>query len=422
MVIANMIGTGVFTSSGFSLGALGNPGRVMLAWWLCGIWALCGAVAYGALVSRLPMSGGEYLFLSRFVHPAIGFLAGWISVVAGFTAPLAIVAMLAASYAFPEASPAVHRWIAATVIALSTICFLAGLRLGTAIQNGIVVVKLVMLAGICLFAVALLGSWQGTALPNRDPHWMPASTGDWSVLLGSMSWVALSYTGFNAAVYVAGEAENATLMVPRAMWVGTLIVTALYLILNGVFVYAPAPQSIENQSQIASIVCRQLGGRSLELAIQTTVILACLSSVFSTLLAGPRVYRKMAEDGVMPKLFIDQDNRLWWATCAQAALSIAVIFLSDILSIMTYLGLTLSLCGALAVASLWWVRHRLPGSKPLTAWEHAATAVYLVITVGILWGSRTQHEIAFNAMLGTFTLGSLVYITALFIPRRPSTR
>ncbi len=414
-----MIGAGIFTSSGFSLGTLGSPGRVMLAWWLCGLWAISGAVAYGSLVSRLPMSGGEYLFLSRFVHPSIGFLAGWISVVAGFTAPIALAAQGAAVYGTPELSDFQHRLVAASLIAVSALCYHAGVSIGARVQNTIVAIKLLLLVAIILLAFTIRTEWQGgEALANRDAGWWPQSLDAWTVLLGSMSWVALSYTGFNAAVYVAGEAKDSQQTVPRAMLLATCLVTVLYLLLNYIFVYAVDPQLIENQERVASIVGREIGGPSFENLIRVTITLAMVTSVFSMLLAGPRVYQKMAEDGVMPRIFHSGGRSPRLATVVQAGLSILAVFLTDLLQMMKYLGLTLSACGALAVLSLWWMRKRLPNATPLQWWESSAIVAYLSITSGILYASRTTHPGEFVAMLGTFVAGGVLY--ALWMLLTPS--
>jgi len=411
LVVANMIGVGVFTSSGFSLGSLGNPGRVMLAWWLCGVWAISGALAYGALVSRLPMSGGEYLFLSRFVHPSVGFLAGWISLIAGFTAPIALAAKGAAIYGAGNQSPFNQQLIAAGVIVAATCCYLAGVTIGARIQNSIVAIKLVLLAVIIAiaFSVTSTNGWRGGPLPDQDPSWLPTSLQAWIVLLGSMSWVALSYTGFNAAVYVAGEARDAAKTVPRAMLRATIVVTVIYLLLNSVFVYAPAPELIANQEVVAAIVAKLIGGNAFESLVRVTITLAMVTSVFSMLLTGPRVYQKMAEDGVMPKLFDSAGRSPYMATLFQALLSIVALFAADLLELMTYLGLTLSACGGLAVMSLWWVRRRLPAAKPLQWWENIALTVYMCITVAILAAASQAQTDKFVAMLITFGVGILFY-------------
>ncbi len=411
LVVANMIGAGVFTSSGFSLASLGNPGRVMLAWWLCGLWAIAGAIAYGALVSRLPMSGGEYLFLSRFVHPSIGFLAGWISLIAGFTAPIALAAKGAAIYGASNQSEFNQQLIAAGVIIAATCCYLAGVTIGARIQNSIVAVKLVLLAVIIAVAFSVTGSngWHGGPLPDQDPDWWPGTLPAWIVLLGSMSWVALSYTGFNAAVYVAGEARDAATTVPRAMLRATLVVTIIYLLLNAVFVYAPAPELIANQEDVAAIVAKLIGGTAFERLVRVTIALAMVTSVFSMLLTGPRVYQKMAEDGVMPKLFDSNGRSPYMATLFQALVSIVAVFAANLLELMTYLGLTLSACGGLAVMSLWWVRRRLPDAKPLMWWENLALTIYICITLAILAAASQAQTDKFIAMLITFGIGILFY-------------
>ncbi len=414
LVVANMIGAGVFTSSGYSLGALGNPGRVMLAWWLCGAWAIAGAVAYGALARRLPLSGGEYLFLSRLVHPAVGFLAGWISVVAGFTAPIAVAAQGAAIYGLGDVDSSDWRltWVAVSVIVFATACHLVGVSMGAGLQNAIVAAKLVLLAIIVVWAFGFTApeAWLGKALPDQTEAWWPEDWNAWTVLVGSMSWVALSYTGFNAAIYVAGQARQPRRTVPQSMLVATIAVTVIYLLLNYVFVYAPAPESIANQNNVAAIAAEAVGGTGLSGLVRLTIVLAMTSSVFAMLLAGPRVYQKMAEDGVMPRIFRTDGGAPRWATLAQALLSIVAVFTADLLQLMKYLGLTLSACGALAVLSLWWARRRIPDAEPLRWWETFSVAVYLLITCAILWASRVTHSDEFTAMLVTFGLGLLVYL------------
>ncbi len=413
LVVANMVGAGVFTSSGFALEALGNPGRVMLGWCVCGLWAICGALAYGALASRLPLSGGEYLFLSRLVHPSIGFLAGWISVVAGFTAPIAVAAQGAAVYGLSGVDSGDWRLtaVAVGVILLATLCHLSGLQLGTGLQNAIVAAKLLLLVVFIAWAFLFTRDalWQGGALTDRNADWWPENFSAWTELVGSMSWIALSYTGFNAAIYVAGQSHNARRNVPRAMFVATVVVTVLYLLLNVIFVYGPRPESIANQKEVAAIAAVAIGGQKLSWLVRTIIVLAMTSSVFAMLLAGPRVYQKMAEDGVMPKLFAGGGTAPRLATLVQAALSILVVFLADLLQLMTYLGLTLSACGALAVLSLWWVRKRVPEAAPLRWWETLATSVYLAITLLILLASRTTHADEFTAMLWTFAIGAVAY-------------
>jgi amino acid transporter len=422
LVIANMIGIGVFTSSGFSLATLGNPGRVMLAWWLCGIWALAGSIAYGGLVSRLPMSGGEYLFLHRFVHPSIGFLAGWTSLFAGFTAPIALAAKGAAVHALPGTSSdeMAVGWLAAGLILFAAACHWAGVHLGTRAQNSIIIAKILLLLG--LLAVAFLftpqDQWQGKPLPGGPEHWMPRDFEGWWILAGSMSWIALSYTGFNAAVYVAGESKNAARNVPRAMLLGTALVTLLYLLLNTIFVYVPPPLSLVQENgvgreEVAVIASQAIGGDRLATIVRLIIILSMASSVFAMLMLGPRVYRQMALDGAMPRLLSDHRFRL--AIGIQCLLSVVAVFLGDILELMTYLGLTLSACAALTVSSLWWVHQRLPGSRPLSVLEHAAVAVYLLISLCILAASAQQRPVQFRAMIATFALGLVVYFLWKFL-------
>ncbi|MCC6510383.1 MAG: APC family permease [Pirellulaceae bacterium] len=419
LVVASMIGIGCFFSSGYALLSLGNPGRVVLAWVLCGGWALAGAVAYGALARRVPLSGGEYLYLSRLMHPSIGFLAGWISLVAGFTAPIAAMSKAVVKYALPSIQdPNLAAGAASLVILAACVCHAAHVRVGAVAQNLIVIVKLSFIMVLLLWAGSLIGNdlaWQGDALPDRETAVWPASSMGWVALLASMSWISLSYTGFNAAVYVAGESASAQRNVPRAMLLATGLVMLLYVLMNAVFVYAPAGADVSQDPEgIAILAASALGGPTMNGLLRTIVSLAVLSSVFSMLLAGPRVYVQMASDGVMPQ-FLNANARVpRVAVFMQGLLSISVVWAASLEKLIGYLGMTLAACSALAVSALWCLNRSASTTRyaPVAWWEHLAATSYVVGTLGMLAAvvAEGQRRSELWAVGGTFALGLLIYI------------
>ena len=385
----------------------------MLAWSLCAVWAIAGAIAYGSLIRRLPDSGGEYLFLTRLVHPSIGFLAGWISLVSGFTVPIAVAALTAILYIFPgfEEGASEQVYWACGLILVTSGCHLVGLRVGTGLQNGIVASKLLLIVVFVAWAFFATDAsqWKGDST-NLDLPVFPKDRAEWLVLLGSMSWIALSYTGFNAAVYVAGESIQARRWVPLSMLLATCIVTIIYLALNVIFVFAPEPDAIMGKPNVATIAAASLGQNGLEQVLRFTIALSMVSSVFAMLLAGPRVYAKMAQEGVMPKFFAPEPGTLpVWATIFQTAFCLVAVCWGNILTLMSYLGLTLSACGALALSALFWVRLKLPEAKPIAWWETLALVTHLTITFGILAAATQQRPAEFTAMMITFTSGFLVF-------------
>ena len=361
LVVANMIGAGVFTTSGFALADLGTPDRVMLAWLTGGLLAVCGALSYGALVRRMTDSGGEYLFLSRAIHPAAGFVAGWVSLLAGFTGAIALAATALEAYLLPAGTR--PGWIPEDALALTAV-FAAGalhvrkVGLGAGVQNALVVLKLVMIGAITVFALAKLSTAGGAVGP-------PLAIGDgavpvfeWSGFAVSLMWISLSYSGFNAAVYVAGEARDAKRQVPRALTLGTVVVTVIYLALNALFVYGAPPAMIAGHEDVAARALTALGGETLGFAMRGIVVLALATSVSSMIMAGPRVYARMADDGVLPRAFATRDGRVARAVTLQVVLAALIIVVSDLRELLSYLGFTLSVSAALTVSSLFVLRRR----------------------------------------------------------------
>lgn len=364
LVVANMIGAGVFTTSGFTLASLGDSRLVLLAWLAGGLIALCGAFSYGLLIQRIPLSGGEYVFLSKAVHPFAGFVAGWVSLLAGFSGAIAFAAVAFENY-LPGHFPA--KLPAAAVIILGGTLHGARRWLGAGIQNTAVILKLLLL-------VVLLG-WGAFSITWESQPTRPlASDPGLLAFAQALVWISLSYSGFNAAVYVAGEA-TAPRVVAQALVTGTSLVVILYLLLNATFVLGAPAAEIAGHPDVAARAARWIGGPGFELFTRIVISLALLTSVLSMMMAGPRVYGKMAEDGIIPRVFILQADRVWPAVLLQMILALLLVFAGTLQNLLAYLGLTLSLSAAVAVGSLF-LAERVRG------WPAIPPLLFVTATLG----------------------------------------
>ncbi|MCC9607028.1 amino acid permease [Blastopirellula sp. JC732] len=404
LVVANMIGAGVFTTSGFTLASVGSPGWVVAAWIVGGFIAIMGAISYGQLSRVMPESGGEYLFLSQALHPAAGFVGGWISLIAGFTGAIAYAAITLEKYVTHSIPlPLLDGSIAIVTVGVCGLLHGLGARLGAGLQNVVVLLKLALLGLFLFLALTSDIDWQGAPLPAAEPL-----TG-WGLALAlgnSLVWIALSYLGFNAAVYVASEAKSAG-DVPKSLLIGTLIVTLLYVLLNAVFVYAPEPSAIVGKPEVAAIAAEAIGGEPLSQLVSATIVIALFTSVMSMIMAAPRVYAKMADDGFLHHSFRAQESAPQTAIALQSVLAIGMIlFYSRLESLLGYLGLTLSLCAALTVfcALLPSVR---PG--PLVSLHSLPPVLYLIGTLVSAVLMSINQPWALLPVAITFGVGGAAY-------------
>jgi APA family basic amino acid/polyamine antiporter len=403
LVVANMIGAGVFTTSGFALADLHSPNRVMLAWLVGGSVAMCGAIAYGALACEITESGGEYVFLSRLVHPAVGFLAGWVSLLAGFTSAIAFAAVTFEVYTFPSGS--LPKGVVATITIVA--CALVHgwyKRSGIAGQSVMVAIKLFLLGGLLIWAASRYGTGPSRWLFSQPNEIPPFS---WAVFARSLMWISLSYAGFNAAIYVAGEAAEASRAVPKSLWLGTALVTVFYLALNAVFVHAPALEQVIGQADVAVFAAEALGGKRLVFIVRGIIALALLTSVSSMILAGPRVYARMADDRVLPDRLRLRDGVPRGAIVLQSMLAIVVVWISSLQDLLSYLGFTLSLSSAGAVACVFVIHFR--DNSRVSIVRRVAAVVYVVMTVFIAVFAAWRAPWPSVAGLGTLASGLLVY-------------
>ena len=381
-----MIGAGVWTTSGYTLAALGSPGRVLIVWLLGGLIALCGAAAYGGLAAAVRGSGGEYLFLARTVHPLAGFLAGWVSLLAGFTGAAAFAGLALEEYlplALPDWLPAGS--VGAAALILCGVLHAVSRGGGGNVQTAAVALKLALIAAFCGFAAWRWGGGNfagGAVFPAELPPGAPAGWALLAAVCGQLVWVSLSYSGFNAAVYLAGEAEDPARTVPRAMLWGTAAVAGVYLALNAAFVLAPPFEAVAGVEDPAAVAAASLGGERLELAVRGVIALGLLTSLSALVQTGPRVYAAMAADGLfpLPRLFrLDERGAAPpSAVLLQAGLAAGLCFLQDVRGLLDYLGLTLSLGAAGAVCCLFLLKWR---GESVAWWRLACGAAFVVATV-----------------------------------------
>ena len=408
IVAASMIGIGVFTTSGFALAALGTPERVLAAWGVGSVIAICGALSYAALAAKFTESGGEYLFLSRAIHPAAGLTAGVVSMLAGFTGPIAAAAIGLEAYAAPMLDP--QRGLPVGTIAVLAILIAAILHtihvsVASRIQDAVVALKLILILGFIAYSLLVSPNFSTDRATTSGA--IPFSITNFA---SQLVWISFSFAGFNAAIYVAGEVRDPARNVPRALIGGTILVSVIYLALNTVFVFA-APMDVitsdENISQVAATAAAAVGGSTLEALVRILIATALATSISAMVMTGPRVYAKMADDGLMPSFFSSEGKPPAVAIAFQAGLSIVVVLVSRLQDLLSYLGLTLSLCSALAIASLFVMRFRGQIDR-LPAWG-IPPAIFIIASVTLAVLAAWKQPIPMIAASTTLAIGGIIF-------------
>jgi APA family basic amino acid/polyamine antiporter len=423
LVISNMIGTGIFTTTGFLAGDLGSPLLVLLCWVIGAVCALLGAVCYSELAINFPVSGGEYVYISHAYGKTWGFLNGWVSLVAGFSAPIAAAALAFANYVVflfpawrnPQPSGAVTQFgpeqlIACAIVALFSLLNFFGIRRIALLQNALTVLKVALLSTFVLAGLFVgHGDWQHFS--QNATRWTAGSV--WRQLAASLFWIYVAYSGWNAATYVAEEIEQPQRTLSRALGLGTVAVAVLYLALNTTFIYATPLESMKGVVAIGALAASRLFGSQLAGVFSALMACALLSTVNAMTIAGPRVYYAMARDGQFFAFAAHVHPR--WRTpvnsiMTQAICTILLVF-TPFPQLVVYIGFTLSLFSAMSVASLFRFRQR-PGWQRLRIVSFAYPLIpCLFIAVGVWMIIEGIIQKPLISMLTGLTLasGGLLY-------------
>ncbi len=413
IVVANMIGTGVFISTGYMVHALDAP-RILLAWLVGGLLALCGAMIYGELGAMMPRVGGEYVYLKEALHPGVGFVSGWVSLVAGFSAPIGASALAFGNYLHGVIPVLPVRLTAVSLIAGLTLLHMFHVSLGSRFQTVLTVLKAML---ILLFVAAGL-LWGDGAWSHLHTSLSSASS---SVLSGEFAvqlfWVSFAFSGWNAAGYIAGELKDPGRSLPRALLVGTATVTALYFALNLVFLYsAPAAQlsAIENQREVGFSAAMALFGPHAGRWISTLIAFALISTISAMIMAGPRVYAAMAEDRLFFKIMAKRHARgaPLPSVFFQGIIAVILVLVADIDQLVLYIGFTLNIFTSLTVVGAFVLRRKSPElPRPYRTWLWPLPPVlYLLFSTWLTLQGIRLHPV--ECLLyggGTLGVGVVLY-------------
>ena len=420
IVIADMVGVGVFTSLGFQVSDITSGFSLLMLWIVGGIVAICGAFCYAELAAMFPRSSGEYNFLRQIYHPAFGFVAGWVSATVGFAAPIALAAMAFGVY-FKSILPGVPPLaLGLAVTWVTALAHLRGLRYGGAFHNMWTALKLVL---IVVFIAA------GFAFGASQPISFAPSAIDLTFMTGapfaiSLVFVMYSYSGWNAATYIVGEIRDPTRNLPRALFTGTAIVIVLYVALNAVFLTTTPMHELAGQIDVAIIagnhVFGALGGR----IVGALICLGLVSSISAMTWIGPRVTMTMGEDTVMLRPFSRKSKQGVPAVAIlfQLMVSNLLLLTQSFEAVLDFIQFSLTFCSfftVLGVVKMRITHPRLP--RPYRAWGYPVTpAIFLSVTVFMMYYLVVSRPLQSFASFAMMAVGLAIYYAFRLLSKVPS--
>ena len=409
LVVANMIGTGIFTTLGFQVRALPSGFTILLLWLLGGACAFCGALAYGELAAALPRSGGEYHFLSVVFHPAVGFLAGWVSATVGFAAPVALAAMAFGRY-FTFVRPGVDPVTTSlVVVAVVSAVHLRGVGFGSAFQNAATLLKVLLI-------IALIGA--GLAFGESQSVSFAPAASDWPLVTStpfavSLVYVMYAYAGWNASTYVVGEIRDPARNVPLSLALGTLLVTVLYIALNAIFLHTAPMEELAGKLEVGHVAASHIFGKAGGRIMAGLICAGLVSSISAMTWVGPRVTMAMGED-CYPLAWLGRKTRNGVpaiAILAQASVVVTLLLTASFETVLTYIQFSLTFCSFLTVLGVIVLRFTQPRlARPYKTWGYPMTPLFfLLVSAWMLWQVAWDRPRESLAGFATMLLGLALF-------------
>jgi basic amino acid/polyamine antiporter, APA family len=412
IVVADMIGVGVFTSLGFQVKDIPSGFSILLLWIVGGAVALCGVFSYSELGAMFPRSSGEYNFLGRAYHPAFGFLAGWVSATVGFAAPVALAAMAFGEYAKSVVPGAPPMTLAVGMVWLVSLIQLSGVKHSSTFQLVSTILKVILIVAF-LLAGFVVGTPQQVSFAPTAASFSQILSAPFAI---SLVFVMYSFSGWNAATYIIGEMDSPQQSLPRALLAGTLIVMVLYVALNAVFLHTAPMDKLAGQLDVASISGRYIFGEVGGRIVAAMICIGLVSSISAMMWIGPRVMMTMGED--IPAIgFFSRKSRNGapaYAILFQLAAATVMMLTRSFEAVLDFIQFSLLFCSfftVLGVIKLRITNPELP--RPYRAWGYPLTpVVFLLVTGFMMYYLLTERPL--QALLGMLIMISGLLIYAIF--------
>ncbi len=424
-VIANMVGTGVFTSLGFQISGIGNVIAILILWIVGGIIALCGSLVYSELGAAMPRSGGEYHYLTKIYHPLIGFLSGWVSLTVGFAAPVALAAMALGKYAsnllpFLSQVEIEHAKIiiALTVITIISLIHAYDIRIGGNFQNVFTGFKLAL-----IIVFILCGFLITPHLQNLSGAFHSLSFNDFlnPEIAVSLVFVSYAFSGWNASAYIASEIENPQKTIPRSLFISTMIVTVLYFMLNLTFLLTAPTVEMAGKEDVGYVSAFHIFGATGGNIMALLISILLVSTISSMIFVGPRVSQVMGEDYSLMRFLSFKSKRStpYNAILVQFLISFLLIVTSTFKNVLTYAGFTLMLFTFITVLGVFVHRRKFKDiERPYKTWGYPYVPIlFLLVILWICIYIVKQRPV--ESILGFVTVisGAVIYYANYFIKK-----
>jgi APA family basic amino acid/polyamine antiporter len=427
LVIANMIGAGIFTTTGFQAADIGHPGLIFALWITGGVLALCGALCYAELGAAMPEAGGEYVYLRNTYGEAFGFMSAFVSLIAGFSAPIASATLGFTIYLF-QLYPALSEISlpfgfvgAADLLAVVIVWALIGIQLrgaraGMRFMDNITLVKIAGIVFIIL-AAAAVGDGDLANFSTVSASYSDLSFADQQAALGtSLIFVMFCYSGWNASAYLAGEFENPQRDLPKSLLLGTAAVVILYIGLNAMYFYGAPVDELAGKVEVGLVSARRLFGDTGVVLTTGLLLISLLASASAMTMAGPRVYYAVGRDFPSLRRLASTSGgggTPRTALLVQGIVTTFIILIGRIDQIMQYAGFTLTLFASLAVSCVIVLRVRQPDlPRPFRTWGYPVTPLlFLAVSLWMMfWSARgrpLESVLAFLTVLGAWIVFKL---------------
>lgn len=422
IVVANMIGAGIFTTSGLLMAGLNDPRLMIILWAAGGVIALLGALSYGELGAAMPGAGGEYLFLSRLYHPVFGFLSGWVSFMVGFSAPIAASALGFSEY-FTRAAPGLidffqssgimglagtKKLLAISIILIFTFIHYRGIKYGAKIQNILTILKVVL---VVVLLIAGFSSGNGDFNNFAIKGETPSGLAGWKTIGLSLMWIMFAYSGWNASTYLGAEIKNPSKVLPLSLIIGTGIVMLLYIGLNVLYVYGIKPDEMKGVISVGGLAMGNLFGLSADILVSVLIAFALFSSLSAFIIIGPRVYYSMAKDGLFFKSVAKIHDRFHVPSNSillQCFIALILVMSGTFEQVLTYMGFALGIFPLLTVAGIWKLRKSNPEAIRMKGFP-IVQLIYIITGLLMLILSFLERPLESSVALLTVAVGVPAY-------------